>query len=109
MVLHQIHLHLIVFDAHIEIVDVGIFEALLLFPYLFVELATNVGTNLLERGEFRHELPIAEERVEELAEGAVLEGANRPRLFGRKVFERSTVLDRFGIAGDEVGDRMSLF
>ena len=109
MPLHQIHLHLIVFDAHIEIVNVGIFEALLFFPHLFVELATNVGTNLLERGEFRHELPIAEERVEELAEGAVLEGANSPRLFGREVFERSTIIDRFGIAGDEVGDGMSLF
>ena len=23
MVLHQIHLHLIVFDAHVEVVDVG--------------------------------------------------------------------------------------
>ena len=82
MLLHQIHLHLIVFDAHIEVVDVGIFETLFLFPYLFVELVTNVGTNLLERGEFRYELPVAEERVEELAEGAVLEGAHCPRLFG---------------------------
>ena len=55
----------------------------------------NVGTNLLECGEFRYELPIAEERVEELAEGAVLEGANRPRLFG--------------IAAGEVGDGVPLF
>ena len=95
MLLHQIHLHLIVFDAHIKVVDVRIFETLLFFPHLFVELATNVGTNLLERGEFRHELPIAEEWVEELAEGAVLEGANRPRLFG--------------IAADEVGDGGALY
>jgi|GEM_PF-5171704 len=52
----------------------------LFFQHLFVQL-TNVGTNLLERGELRYELPIAEERVEELAEGEVLEGANRPRPF----------------------------
>ena len=34
----------------------------------------------------------------------MLEGANSPRLFRRKVFERRTVLDRFSIAGDEIGD-----
>ena len=81
MVLHQIHLHLIAFDAHVEVMDVRIFETLLFFPYLFVQLATNVSANVFERGELRYELPIAEERVEELAEGAVLEGANRPRPF----------------------------
>lgn len=103
MVLHQIHLHLIVFNAHIEIVDVGIFETLFLFPNLFVELATNVSANVLERGELRYELPIAEERVEELSEGAVLEGASSPRLFRRKVFARRTIGDRLGVASDEVG------
>ena len=95
VVLHQIHLHLIVFDAHIEIVDVGIFEALLFFPDLFVQLATNVSANVFERGELRYEPAVAEERGEELAEGAVLEGANRPH--------------RFGIAADEVADGVPLF
>ena len=56
MVLHQIHLHLIVFDAHIEVVDVGVLKTLLFFPHLFVQLATNVSTNVFERGELRYEL-----------------------------------------------------
>ena len=56
MVLHQIHLHLIVFDAHIEVVDVGVLEPLLFFPHLFVQLATNVSANVFERGKFGYEL-----------------------------------------------------
>ena len=61
--------------------DMGVLKTLFLFPHLFVQLVTNVSANVFERGELRYELPIAEERVEELAEGAVLEGANRPRPF----------------------------
>ena len=103
VVLHQIHLHLIVFDAHIEVVDVGVLKTLLFFPHLFVQLATNVSTNVFERGELRYELTIAEERLEKFAEGTVLEGANRPRLFRRKVFARRAIGDRLGVASDEIG------
>ena len=103
VVLHQIHLHLIVFDAHVEVVDVGVLKTLLFFPYLFVQLATNVSTNVFERGKLRYEPAVAEERLEKFAEGTVLEGANSPRLFGRKVFERRTIGDRFGVASDEIG------
>ena len=109
VVLHQIHLHLIVFDAHIEVVDVWVLETLFLFPYLFVQLATNVSANVFERGELRYESSVAEERLEKFAEGTVLEGANRPRLFRRKVFERRTIGDRLGVASDEIGDGMPLF
>ena len=56
VVLHQIHLHLIVFDAHIEVVDVWVLEPLFLFPHLFVQLATNVGTNVFERRKLCYEL-----------------------------------------------------
>ena len=86
VVLHQIHLHLIVFDAHVEVVDVWVLKTLLFFPYLFVQLATNVSANVFECRKFGHLLSVAEERLEKFAEGTVLEGANRPRLFGRKVF-----------------------
>ena len=103
VVLHQIHLHLIVFDAHIEVVDVWVLEPLFLFPYLFVQLATNVSANVFERGELRYELTVAEERLEKFAEGTVLEGANCPRLFRRKVFERRIIGDRLGVASDEIG------
>ena len=95
VVLHQIHLHLIVFDAHVEVVDVWVLKTLFFFPYLFVQLATNVSANVFERGELHYESSVAEERGEELAEGAVLEGANRPH--------------RFGIAADEVADGVPLF
>ena len=91
MVLHQIHLHLIVFDAHIEVVDVGGLKTLLFFLHLFVQLATNVGTNVFECRKFGHLLSVAEERLEKFAEGTVLEGANRPRLFGRKIFGSSGI------------------
>ena len=104
MVLHQIHLHLIVFDAHVEVVDVGVLKTLFFFPHLFVQLATNVGTNVFERRKFGHLLSVAEERLEKFAEGTVLEGANRPRLFRRKVFERRAIGDRLGVASDEIGD-----
>lgn len=103
MVLHQIHLHLIVFDAHIEVVDVWVLEPLFLFPHLFVQLATNVSANIFERRKFGHLLSVAEQRLEKFAEGTVLEGANRPRLFGRKVFERRAIGNRLGVASDEVG------
>jgi len=56
VVLHQIHLHLIVFDAHIEVVHVGVLKTLFLFPNLFVQLATNVSANVFERGKFGYEL-----------------------------------------------------
>ena len=81
VVLHQIHLHLIVFDAHIEVVDVGVLKTLFLFPNLFVQLATNVSANVFECRKFGHLLSVAEERLEKFAESAVLEGANCPRLF----------------------------
>ena len=103
MVLHQIHLHLIVFDAHVEVVDVGVLKTLFFFPHLFVQLATNVGTNVFECRKFGHLLSVAEERLEKFAEGTVLEGANRPRLFRRKVFERRAIGDRLGVASDEIG------
>ena len=91
VVLHQIHLHLIVFDAHIEVVDVGVLKTLFLFPNLFVQLATNVSANVFECGELRYEPAVAEERMEKFAEGTMLEGANRPGLFRRKVFGSSDI------------------
>ena len=91
VVLHQIHLHLIVFDAHIEVVDVGVLKTLFLFPNLFVQLATNVSANVFECRKFGHLLSVAEQRLEKFAEGAVLEGANSPRLFRRKVFGSSNI------------------
>ena len=103
MVLHQIHLHLIAFDAHVEVMDVRIFETLLFFPYLFVQLATNVSADVFERRKFGHLLSVAEERLEKFAEGTVLEGANSPRLFRRKVFARRAIGDRLGVASDEIG------
>ncbi len=103
VVLHQIHLHLIVFDAHVEVMDVRVLETLFLFPHLFVQLATNVSANIFERRKFGHLLSVAEQRLEKFAEGTVLEGANRPRLFGRKVFERRAIGNRLGVASDEVG------
>ena len=103
MVLHQIHLHLIVFDAHVEVMDVGVFETLLFFPHLFVQLATNVSANVFERRKFGHLLSVAEQWLEKFAEGTVLEGANSPRLFRRKVFERRAIGDRLGVASDEIG------
>ena len=58
----------------------------------------------LSAGRFGHLLSVAEQRLEKFAEGTVLEGANRPRLFRRKVFERRTIGDRLGVASDEIGD-----
>ena len=81
----------------------GVLKTLFLFPYLFVQLAKNVSTNVFERRKFGHLLSVAEERLEKFAEGTMLEGANRPRLFRRKVFERRTIGDRLGVASDEVG------
>ena len=53
VLLHQIHLHLIVFDAHIEVVDVWVLEPLFLFPTpLF-------STPLRPIDERRHESPRA--------------------------------------------------
>ena len=103
VVLHQIHLHLIVFDAHVEVVDVGVLKTLFLFPNLFVQLATNVGTNVFECRKFGHLLSVAEQRLEKFAEGTVFEGANSPRLFRRKVFARRAIGDRLGVASDEIG------
>ena len=81
----------------------GVLKTLFLFPHLFVQLATNVGTNVFECRKFGHLLSVAEQRLEKFAEGTVLEGANRPRLFGRKVFERRAIGNRLGVASDEVG------
>ena len=71
--------------------DVWVLEPLFLFPYLFVQLATNVSTNVFERRKFGHLLSVAEERLEKFTEDAVLEGANSPRLFRRKVFGSSDI------------------
>ena len=81
----------------------GVLKTLFLFPNLFVQLATNVSANVFECRKFGHLLSVAEERLEKFSEGTVLEGANRPWLFRRKVFERRTIGDRLGVASDEIG------